>query len=366
MHSSTKNDLGDPVDGRRALVDRILASPHFSKSPRLSQFLSFIADRAISGKSAEINEQLIGVHVFGRPPAYSSGEDSIVRSQARFLRQRLDDFFAEDGKSEVLRIRIPKGAYVPVFEAVSFGTQSAARGESQAAEVTFETSAPTITPVEDAMVPLAQRSVIPHDPVFAPASWPRRNLYLTLTAAALLLAVSVWGIVLHFKKRNIVDSSHRLWAAFYENGDPPIIVPSDSTLVLLEELTGTSVRLSDYLNAGTLQTRLAPQSNLNVTIGDVFSHQYTSIVDLSLTARIVRLPEAARVSPEIRYARDLRLNDLKTRSAVLIGGARTNPWIELFSSKTSFYVDYDRLTKHNVVYDRAPKSGQPSNLFRSE
>src|SRR6185437_14907099 len=70
----------------------------------------------IDGRTDEISEQQIGVQVFKRTPGYNPNDDSIVRSHARLLRQRLDAYFEEDGKNEELRVHIPKGRYIPLFE----------------------------------------------------------------------------------------------------------------------------------------------------------------------------------------------------------------------------------------------------------
>jgi len=84
--------------------------------------------------------------------------------------------------------------------------------------------------------------------------------------------------------------------------------------------------------------------------------EYTSTADLNLVAQLQRVPQAIDVVPEIRYARDLSLNDLKEHNAILIGGLRANPWMELFSSSTNFDVDYDVEQHRNVVRNRAPQA----------
>jgi hypothetical protein len=104
------------VDERWGLIHRVLRNPAFIRSPRLSEFLLYVCERAIDGRTDEISEQQIGVQVFKRAPGYNPNDDSIVRSHARLLRQRLDLYFEEEGKEEQVRIHIPKGRYVPLFE----------------------------------------------------------------------------------------------------------------------------------------------------------------------------------------------------------------------------------------------------------
>ena len=95
---------------------RVLESSTFVRSNKLKSFLIYVSERALSGRTDEITEQQIGVAVFGRRADYSPGEDSIVRSQARLLRAKLEAFFEDEGRDEPLRITIPKGTYIPVFE----------------------------------------------------------------------------------------------------------------------------------------------------------------------------------------------------------------------------------------------------------
>jgi hypothetical protein len=98
------------------IVERVAASQCFHSSTRLKEFLFYVADCALRGAPEEATEQHIGMHVFQRPPGYNSSEDSIVRTQARSLRQRLTEYFATEGVNEETIISIPKGHYLPVFE----------------------------------------------------------------------------------------------------------------------------------------------------------------------------------------------------------------------------------------------------------
>lgn len=103
-------------DSRRVLVDRIITSSTFAKCERLSSLLAYVCDLTLSGRAKELNEQNIGEAVFGRSQNYDSSIDGIVRTQASRLRQRLELYFNEEGLEEPIRIVIPRGGYVPVFE----------------------------------------------------------------------------------------------------------------------------------------------------------------------------------------------------------------------------------------------------------
>ena len=99
----------------RALVQKIVASSEFQRAARLRDFLLYVVDRKLARAPQEVTETLIGQRVFGRPSTYHTGEDSIVRTEARLLRQRLERYFSQEGIAEPMVLEIPKGSYVPVF-----------------------------------------------------------------------------------------------------------------------------------------------------------------------------------------------------------------------------------------------------------
>ena len=99
----------------RELLQRILTSTEFRRATRLRDFLQYVVDRKLADSSQEVTEIFIGQRVFGRPPSYNPSEDSIVRTEARNLRQRLDRYFAGEGCNEPILLEIPKGGYLPVF-----------------------------------------------------------------------------------------------------------------------------------------------------------------------------------------------------------------------------------------------------------
>src|ERR1700757_675603 len=120
VNSPWKSALDLNADPRWQLAQRIVASRSFAKSALLSRFLLYVCEREITGRTHEISEHQIGVRVFGRRPGYSPGEDNIVRNYARQLRQRLQQYFQEEGKHEELRLNIPRGKYVPIFSSHRF------------------------------------------------------------------------------------------------------------------------------------------------------------------------------------------------------------------------------------------------------
>ena len=53
----------------RAELDRVLASDAFRAAPQLSAFLSFVVERTVEGRAAELKGYTIAVEALGRPAA---------------------------------------------------------------------------------------------------------------------------------------------------------------------------------------------------------------------------------------------------------------------------------------------------------
>ena len=98
-----------------AELEKILASPLFSRAPRHSRFLEFVVRKKLAGLTECVKESLIGVEVFGRPPDYDPGSEPAVRVEAGRLRLRLTEYYIGPGKHDPIQIHLPKGTYIPVF-----------------------------------------------------------------------------------------------------------------------------------------------------------------------------------------------------------------------------------------------------------
>ena len=106
------------VEAARRQLERVLASPGFSRNERLSRFLRFVVDQHLAGREEDLKESVIAVEVLGRSPDHDPKRDSIVRTEAARLRARLSEYYLNDGKDDLLMIELPKGGYVPVLRPV--------------------------------------------------------------------------------------------------------------------------------------------------------------------------------------------------------------------------------------------------------
>ena len=386
IHLSISEHVNDP---HWALVQRIVGGQSLRRSTLLANFLLFVCDRHLSGRTAEINEKQIGFHVFGRMEGYNASDDNIVRNYARTLRKRLEDYFATEGRQEEFILSIPRGGYVPVFAAkdAELGSEELSAGGGVSADPgavpanagspgTLERSI-LASPIEDERTPdsqgssdigfseaaeehdLPEHAIIPEEderPKQTPR-WGLKRLYIFATICSITLSALAGYVGSHGLPRGWfhreppgASISRAFWSRIFEGDRNTYIVPTDGGLVMLQSFIREHVSLEDYAS-GSYRTDSAIEhgitgltGNLNGDdmqrlarkVGALGNRRYTSIADLELTTRLARLPEVVPERLLIRYARDLRIDDLRTDNVILIGSIEGNPWVDLFQRQLNF------------------------------
>jgi adenylate cyclase len=105
-----------PATAVREQLARIVNSPGFVSSARLSRFLTHIVNRTIEGDLDSLKEFSVAMEVFDRSSDYDPNIDAIVRVQARRLRAKLKAYYEEGpGRSDPVLIALRPGSYMPVF-----------------------------------------------------------------------------------------------------------------------------------------------------------------------------------------------------------------------------------------------------------
>jgi hypothetical protein len=120
------------ADEARRALGRVLESPIFRDSLRLTSFLKFVVEAALDGKSDRIKSYTIAVEALGRGPAFDPQADPIVRVEAGRLRQALARYYATTGCNDRIMIAVPRGAYVPMLHLAQPGDAKVASGRADA------------------------------------------------------------------------------------------------------------------------------------------------------------------------------------------------------------------------------------------
>jgi hypothetical protein len=347
------------------LTRRVAKSKLFAKSDLLPKFLLHVCELTLRGRADVITEQYIGTQIFNRPADYNPGQDNIVRSYARTLRKRLEQYFAEEGRNEPRHIMIPRGGYVPVFRS------------AQAPSEADESGALTVDN-PPAVLPTQFEPARHHLPTNAPVSDPPRSPGSVASSRWLLPALSLVGafvlgvllasaIFLRVRPAPVAkeqSAAHVLWQQLFQPNRNTLIVPTDSGLGIVENISGHQVSVEEYANNTYLADIKAPPGLDARNFNDLRRQRYTSVASLNITAQLIRLPEYLPTRTQIRYARSITAEDLKDANVVLIGSKHTNPWDELFEKRLNFRLEYAPTVDQSWVINENPL-GAEQKVYRN-
>jgi TolB-like protein len=193
----------------RTQLERILSSPDFGATDRTRKFLAYVVDETLRGRAARIKAYSIATDVLGRDSSFDAHSDPIVGIEAGHLRRALQHYYLAGGRDDPLIIAVPKGRYVPTFEA----RQSAAP------------LAPTAT---------------------AQVSPPRRRLPLVVAALAAVAMAASLGVILGSRVRSVNPDIPRLLVKPFEDlskaGNSPAIARG-----LTQEIIGQMAKFKDIV-----------------------------------------------------------------------------------------------------------------------
>lgn len=322
--AARKLDSQDRSDPRWALVERIAGSHHLKSSARLSQFLFYVADCAIRGAPEEATEQQIGIRVFGRHPGYNSSEDSIVRTHARLLRQKLELYFTQEGSSEETILEMPKGHYLPAFH-LRNGSAAAANGHV-------------------ALQPAEHPAGQPAQPIRA-LRWPNPRIVWLLVPVLAAIGILLW----HPWNRPLGNQSavDTFWRPFL-TGDSPVVIFSNALF------TGDSTNGLRYAS---------PEASSDAQQGQ-YVDTYTGIGELASVYTLTRLFDAHRAEFILKRSRLVTWDEAELRNLIFIGSRAENPSLRALPSTTDFTMEAQ--AESAGVVNHNPRPGEPAIFSRPE
>jgi hypothetical protein len=320
----TEVSLPEVADERWALVYRIASSQHLKTSPRLREFLFYIAKCAIREAPEEATEQQIGMRVFGRRAGYNSSEDSIVRTHARLLRQKLAAYFIEEGAHEYIVLEVPKGHYLPVFHPREIPHPS------EAAAVTTQLGAESTSHGKE--TPSRSWKLIP-------------GLVVAVVAVVVVLAAVAWHPWrVPAARQTAVDV---FWRPFL-NSDPPLVIYSNA---LFE---GSSVQ----------GLRYAPPETVRPPNGDGYVDTYTGIGELASVYTLTRLFDAHHQTFLLKRSLLVTWDEAQLRNLIFIGSRAENPSLRVLQPTSDFTME---ATPDSAgVVNVHPLPGEPAVYSRPE
>jgi hypothetical protein len=331
-------DLASNGFGLREHLREVLESPAFRGSRRCQQFLQHIVEKAISSHYDELKERTLGVELFGRPPAYDTGEDAIVRVTASDVRKRLHQFYADNSSS--IRIEIPSGSYGPEFRRVADST------------VAPPPLAPAPVPL-----PAAEPERLVTE-VIQPPRRPRPRIrYMIFAAAALALFLGGWLWRNHnqLSPRNVLP-----WSDLFRHDRPVQVIFADPDISTIQQLLGYQITLSEYANRQYVRGIESAGPDLQHALRSLRGTN-VPIVDAGIALNISGLAGASAARLKIHAARTLQLGDIKTDDDfIFLGSPHSNPWTTLFQDQMDFDFVYDAELRKEVIRNKHPRQGELS------
>jgi hypothetical protein len=321
----------------RAQLDLLLIHPLFFQSKRYPALLRFVVEQTLEGNAEQVKERSIGIEVFGRPPGYDANADPVVRVTAGEIRKRLAQYYYDPSHAEELRIELPVGSYVPVFQRVVETMPPPAAlatvSPDPALEAWEQPSAPA------AVEPLPNRYAVPAHPTGHP--------FLTVLLVAITL---VLGLVTGY------------WYRQYQQlHTPPPVLPTQMVDDFWRPLTA---------GPGTLTICLgepARDSSQDTDPAEVIRHPKLTeplyfrlrqsglfaLADVTTLSRIVPVLERQHKAFRVSAASEASFAQLREGPAVLIG-AFDNLWTMRLTRDLRF--GFDSVDGNALIVDRKSKT----------
>lgn len=99
----------------RAYLRELVKGPQFAASGRRGQLLQYLVQHTLAGDADKVTEYGIGLDVFHKPTSFDPRIESAVRTEFSRLRQRLKEYYAEEGRNDRIVIDFPPRSYGATF-----------------------------------------------------------------------------------------------------------------------------------------------------------------------------------------------------------------------------------------------------------
>lgn len=335
-----------PSDERSRQVQRILQSQPFRNAATLQQLLQFLTARALGdGGSEPLKEYIIGVEAFGRPQDFDPKTDTIVRVQIHRLRQKLKEYYDSDGRNDPILVDIPKGHYLPRFEAIS-----ASRSEIEA-DFGSRRETPARSHAVFQRTDEGEAGLL----VNGKNAGRRPSFLRFLLVVGALIGVFAAGILIGMKRKTVAvegpsvhdsaigaDPVKAFWASFIGDDPTPVIAYPDAVFLLdnSNDLFRFRQGASDDRGALVdphLARQFASNPKLVTDAGALFyENGYTGTGELQAVGMFSSLFGQMGIRPIIKPSRDITPVDLRQHNVILLGSTFQNVAVAQFMAGGDF------------------------------
>jgi hypothetical protein len=339
-------------------VQHIVGSETFRTAPTLQLLLRFLAAKVLEEHAQEIKEYTIGVEALGRRQDFDPKTDPIVRVQVYRLRQKLKEYYDFEGSQDSILVDIPRGHYLPHFEAMpplSAGPRPVGEPEREHEFVGEGATivSPRRMPLGVALATAAALALL----IFAAGYWFANHRHgLDLSAAS---------------SRPIADASgdpvKAFWAPLLSEDSSPIIAYADAIFLLDDSTDLFRFRRGAADNRGApVEAHLARQFAANPALvaqaGPLYyDNGYTGIGELQAVATLTALFTQMGATPTVESSYNITTDDLKQHDVILLGSPFQNVAVQQLPPSGDFLF-VDPASLHDLwdgrIIDTHPRPGE--------
>jgi hypothetical protein len=338
-------------------VQRILRSATFRNASMLQQLLQFLASKTFAHGSDSLKEYTIGVEALSRPQDFDPKTDTIVRVQIHRLRQKLKEYYDSDGSLDPILIDIPKGHYLPSFEAIAVPEPPVLR------------PAPLPTPLLDAHVSVAPsflgagqeepghagKEPPLAEPATPPSRAPRFGRILLASAAAIaVFAAGFWIGVLRTRADKSASALNEsliarpsdpvrvFWSNLIGNDPAPVLAYPDAVFLLDNSNDLFRFRRGASDDRGALvdphvAQQFASNPDLVSRAGQLYyENAYLGSGDMRGLTILANLFGQMGLRPIIKPSREITPDDLKQHNVIMLGSSFQNFAVAQLSNTGDF------------------------------
>jgi hypothetical protein len=317
----------------------VAASEVFSRATQLREIFLYLTEKALSGEPT-VKERDIAVDVLNRNSKFDGSMDNIVRVQVGHLRQKLELYFASEGKQELTLIVIPKGAYLVRFE-----QRKSSRSVAE------------VPPVEIAA------TAVPESPK---PTTRKYGVLIGFASLGVILILGMTSLLLQHHNANPVQASSNAYAGnpfiqrIFKPSQPTYVVTTDANLQLIHSILHTDISISEYVAPNYPANLLKPGVDpaIAALIPSLATSRYTSFGDANVL--LYSSDMARHVGGEVvpRYARFMNVRDFDQGNFILVGSRVGIPWVSLFETKLNFSPETDPATGRIQIRNKSPRKGE--------
>jgi hypothetical protein len=99
----------------QSCLDKTLNSPIFANAPKQQKLLNYLVCESLAGNGKKLKGYIIAIEALGSKAEFDPTSDSLVRVNAKRLRESLCKYYLDFGKEDEIHFHLAVGGYEIIF-----------------------------------------------------------------------------------------------------------------------------------------------------------------------------------------------------------------------------------------------------------